>query len=933
MKSVRYFVLGSASALALAAPAYGQEAAAGSNDTNGEEIVVTGTLVRGVEPTGTKVIGVDRAAVEATGASTVTQLLQTIPQLGSFNTAQAPVGGGNTNTTNRPNLRDLAASSTNGASTTLMLLDGHRIVGMGVQQTSPDLDTIAPGAIERVEIVPDGGSSIYGADAVGGVINFITRKTFDGVAVDGRVGFADAYKTWDANVTAGTTWTGGGIYASYNYSQHDALFGRDRDWVRQFPTQSAAIAVPVIGTECRSPNVQVQNNPQIYGLPLTPNAAAKLNQPNQCDYSDPGSIYPKERRHAVFARLTQELSDSLSFDATAFFMDRKQTGYTGYFHTTKTITAAGTLRSPYRAANIIANANENQTVRFAFGPDDAVRQEVHLQAWGVSPSFTYKFGENWRARLLFNYGQSTTTQHSPTFNDTALNAAINNGLLNPYDPSDPATNSATALATISNWETFGQAKQSQLQARAIVDGDLFELPGGAVKLAVGAEFLRETLRSQKGTTVPGLQDALYPAQQVNGITFIPAATQRIPIFRAARNIKSVFGEAVFPLLSDVTGFQELTFSASGRYDSYSDVGNTFNPKFGLTWKPFEQLRIRAQWGKSFSAPSLADSANASPTTATWSTGTVFSSVFVTAAAISTLQSLGYPAPTAANPWILTLGGGSNNLKPQTAQTWSVGFDLDPFEGARASLTYWNIKMEDIIAAPVGTASSNPSSYFQNFLSSYKINPSQADIAALLSQATINITSPCNADPAQQPACLYVIEYNTTQNLGKFRKAGLDFAVSYRTNTGFGSVDFSSSGTYLLHRQQSVAASAPLIDQILQGQSRLQLRTSVGAQIERLRAQVTWNHTAGFDISPANPGLTGIYPAQSHYDAFNTVDLFFKYDFGGEGATKDLALTLGVNNLFDAAPSVRYVGGTLPFVGYTNGSTIGRLVQLGFSKKF
>ena len=216
MKSVRYFVLGSASALALAAPAYGQEAAAGSNDTNGEEIVVTGTLVRGVEPTGTKVIGVDRAAVEATGASTVTQLLQTIPQLGSFNTAQAPVGGGNTNTTNRPNLRDLAASSTNGASTTLMLLDGHRIVGMGVQQTSPDLDTIAPGAIERVEIVPDGGSSIYGADAVGGVINFITRKTFDGVAVDGRVGFADAYKTWDANVTAGTTWTGGGIYASYN---------------------------------------------------------------------------------------------------------------------------------------------------------------------------------------------------------------------------------------------------------------------------------------------------------------------------------------------------------------------------------------------------------------------------------------------------------------------------------------------------------------------------------------------------------------------------------------------------------------------------------------------------------------------------------------------------------------------------------------------
>jgi iron complex outermembrane receptor protein len=80
-------------------------------------------------------------------------------------------------------------------------------------------------------------------------------------------------------------------------------------------------------------------------------------------------------------------------------------------------------------------------------------------------------------------------------------------------------------------------------------------------------------------------------------------------------------------------------------------------------------------------------------------------------------------------------------------------------------------------------------------------------------------------------------------------------------------------------------------------------------------------------------VPNFYPTQSHYDAFNTVDLFFKYDFDGEGATKDLALTLGVNNLFDADPPVRFVGGTLPFVGYNNGSTIGRFIQVGFSKKF
>ena len=937
MHHIRNFVLASASvtAMALAAPAYAQAVSAASDEGNPNDIVVTGTLIRGVEPTGTKVIGVDRAAVEASGATTVTQLLQTVPQFGSFNTAQAPVGGGNTVTTNRPNLRDLASSNTNGASTTLMMIDGHRVVGMGILTTSPDLDTVAPGAIERVDVVPDGGSAIYGADAVGGVINFITRKTYDGIGINGRFGFADNYKSWDVNAIAGKTWDGGGFYVTYNYSQHDAILGQDRDYVRQYVTQSAAIAVPVIGTECRAPNVQIQNNANIYGLPLSPSAIDKLNQPNQCDYSDPGTIYPSEHRHSVFASFTQDLSDSVSFEVKGFFTDRKQRAVTGYFHTSKTVNAAA--RTAIGVPNLfIGNAAENQTVRFAWGPDDAISQNVHIQSWGLTPTLTANLGEGWQARLLFNYGQSLTTAHSPQFNDPALTAAITAGLFNPYNPT---SSNAGALGVISNWETYGQAKQTQLQARALVDGELFELPGGPIKLALGIEYLRETLRTQKGNTVPGAQNSGSVAPVVNGIT-LPLSTTAglnggvlaLPVFNASRDVMSAFGEINLPLVADRPGVRELTLSASGRIDAYSDFGTTLNPKIGLTWKPIDQLRIRGQWGTSFSAPSMANSATADPATATWSTGSTFN-LFVSPSGIAALQALGYTAPTPGNSNILTLGGGSNDLGPQTAQTWSVGADLDPFEGMRLSLTYWNIKMENIIASPVGTAASNPANYFNQFLSSYIINPSQSDIAGLLNSASIVNGSPCNANPALQPSCLYIVEFNTTQNLGKFRKAGLDFAASYRGDTGFGSVDFSVAGTYLLHRQQSVSATAPLIDQILQGQSRLQMRTTAGANIGNLRAQVTWNHTAGFDFTPANPGVTNFYPTQSHYDAFNTVDLFFKYDFDGEGATKDLALTLGVNNLLDADPPVRYVGGTLPFVGYNNGSTIGRFVQVGFSKKF
>lgn len=913
-----------ASMLTLATPALADEA-----DEKPEDIVVTGTLIRGVQPTGTQVIGLDSSTVQATGASTTTQILQTVPQFASFNTIQAPVGGGNTITTNRPNLRNLNAGNTNGAASTLMLVDGHRIVGMGVQQTSPDLDTIAPGAIERVEVVPDGGSSIYGADAVGGVINFITRKTFDGVSVDARYGFADNYKTWDANALVGKTWDGGGIYVTYNYSEHDALFGRDRDWVHQFPTQLAGVGIPTTGIECAAPNMRVVGTTNIYGLPLTPSAGAKLNQPNQCDYSDFATIYPQERRHAVFASMTQDLSDSLTFDVKAFFMDRKQETVNGYYRATKTIgpnAAAGQINSPFRSQYIIGSPTEAHTVTFAWGGDDAITQDVHLRAWGVTPQFTLRMGENWRARVMLNYGESEIEAHAPLLNDTVLNNAIRAGLFNPYNPgaSDPA-----ALDALTRWETFGHVRQSQMQTRAIIDGDLFQLPGGAVKLAAGVEYMHETFYTQKsGGIVPGTENSGFGGLTIGGTPIIPAGL-RAPIFKPSRNVKSAFGELVVPILKDTAFFQELALSASGRYDKYSDFGDTFNPKIGLTWKPFDQLRLRGQWGKSFAAPSLANSADADPSTATWSTGFVFG-IFVPASALPTLAGLGYPAPTAANSNILTLGGGSNQLKPQTAQTWSLGADLEPIPGLRLSGTYWNVKWKNLIASPVGTAAGNPALYFQQFLSSYKINPTQADIDALLGQASAVNGAPC----APQPQCLYVLEINTTQNLGRFNQSGVDFSASYGTATNFGAIDFNLGGTYLLKREQSVSATAPMIDQFPFGFSRLSLRSSLGVEVGNLRGQVTWNHLHGYDFGPATPALASFYPAQDHVGSFNTIDLFFKYDFAGDGAMKDLSLTLGVNNVFDQDPPVKYVGGSQPSqYGYANGSTIGRLVQFGFSKKF
>jgi iron complex outermembrane receptor protein len=233
-----------------------------------EEIVVTGTLLRGLAaPVGTESITMDAQQIQATGAMSGTQILQSIPQNNSFNNLQFATAAANVITINRPNLRDLP--QTTGASSTLVLLNGHRVVGMGVSTTSPDVDIVPPALLQRVEIVPDGGSAIYGSDAVAGVINFITRKDFEGVEVEARYGDGDHYDATDASVTAGFNWDSGSAYAGYNYSYNSALSGGNLDWVRMYPVNRPDIPLlgqPVTNLGCSPGNVRV--NGQSYACPI-----------------------------------------------------------------------------------------------------------------------------------------------------------------------------------------------------------------------------------------------------------------------------------------------------------------------------------------------------------------------------------------------------------------------------------------------------------------------------------------------------------------------------------------------------------------------------------------------------------------------------------------------------------------------------------------
>ncbi len=883
-----------------------------------DEIVVTGTLLRGVAPTGTNVISVGQEQVKETGATTTAQLLQSIPQLGSFGSLQFPQGFGNSVTVNRPNLRSLPGFNTSGGSTTLVLLDGHRMVGSGVITTTPDPDAIPPGAIERLEIVPDGGSAVYGSDAVAGVLNFVTRKRFDGVKVDAHYGFAKDYYQWDANVTVGKDWGSGSAYISYNFSKHDDIFGRDRDYIRLFPDTSSGL----LSIQCNPGNVQVGTTS--YALPYTP-ATAVPGSRNQCDSTDDSAFYPREHRHSVFASLYQELSDTISVDLKAYYTNRQMALVGGPFRQTSTV---GTS-SPFFASHRIG-AETSHSVSFTVGDLSASTQRIGLKTWGVTPTITAKLGGNWQLRVLANFGESETLSNAAALNTTALGNAINAGYFNPYAPYDTTpANYAAALAAMQNWETYGRGRQYMANFRAVADGDLFQLPGGAVKLAFGGEHYHENYKVMLGTAVPGTAATGFSGLSIGGNTIIPAVAA-LPLRQGSRNVKSVFGELVVPIFgadNATSLFEELTFSASGRYDHYSDFGGTFNPKFGITWRPTEWLKLRGAYGQSFNAPSLADAPSADLTT-----------VFVLPGGLPTGSVLApsgpYPVPTALQTARVSVRGNAPGITPQTAKTWSAGFDLTPLDGLLVSATYYRIDLKGVIGVP---PAQNSVLIYREYSNLVQVN----DGSPAFTQAVVDLINSASpgalnnlgvaCSPATNPAgCapfIYAITDVRKQNLGDFQVSGIDFNVDLNRQVGFGSVQLGFKGTYELTRKQKTPTGTAYTDLLSANNSRFFFRAHAGAEIGNLFGQVVWNHRAGFNLDP----IVGVVP-QSRVGAYNVFDLFFRYDMKGEGLAKDLQLTLNVNNLFDTAPP-EFRGSSTPATGVANGMTIGRLVQFGISKRF
>jgi iron complex outermembrane recepter protein len=863
-----------------------------------DEVVVTGTLLRGIAPVGASVISLDTTAIAATGATSSNEVLQNIPQLASFGNTNQQIATVNFQVTiDRPNIRNLPGVGTSGGATTLVLVDGHRLVGEGIKETAPDPNTVPTGLLERVEVLPDGGSSIYGSDAIGGVINFITKRHFDGVEVDGRYGFADDYKTYDVNATLGHDWGSGSVYMAYSHTDNSPLFAYDRGYAREYNTSGG----PNADVTCSPGNVVVTSGATqtSYAMPaLLPNTT------NHCDNSRYSTLFGGNVRNSVYSGLSQDFRDgAIKVDVRSYYATQTLSNY-GNLTSTGTITAANPFYQ--RTADNPPPAPPNtELAQFSWAPVLGIQSsqiKTTLSSWGATPTISIDLGNSgWQVREMVNYGASTTlvdnTQINPTALTQALGATTTATALDPYDLTE--TNPAV-ISDISNYELYGKSDQRLFDDRVVGDGPVLALPGGQVHVAAGAEYMHESYTAKQGNFVPGTEGT-------------------VPFTTASRNSYAVFTEMNIPIVAKpnaATGLQSLTLNISGRYDHYSDFGGTTNPKVALTYEPLDWVKLRSNFGTSFNAPSLAD------------TAAVDNTLFVAPAIVFPSVLPGQFSPSQAFNPLVFIQGGVPNLKPQTGRTYEVGTDILPpiVPGFKVSVTYYHIDFNDIISTP---DVSSPINFWTYYKSSYTLSPTNAQVLALAAQVPGGLAT---VAPLLTPGSLpvYATIDDRRQNLGNAKVSGLDLALNYVHSTNFGSFDASFNGSYDLTSETQPLPGLPYVNNLAVDNSRYRFSTEAGVNIGALRAQAILNYVAGFDDTP-----TPSNNEQAHIGAFTIVNLFFRYDLSGAGPktlTDNLALSLSINNVFNVDPPL-YTGtyNTL-YNGYANGSTVGRLIQVGFSKK-
>ncbi|CAN5339981.1 TonB-dependent receptor [soil metagenome] len=856
------------------------------DDSLGAEVIVTGSRLRGAAPVGSSVIALGRNDVEASGAVTTDRLIAQIPQvfdLGVSEDSRGQSGGsGNIAYGNTVNLRGI------GPYATLILVDGHRAVN---NSRAFDPSVIPTLGLERVEVVADGASAIYGSDAVAGVVNLIPRRSLNGVEATARFGTADNFNEYQAGVAVGHVWSQGQIMLAFEHVYRSNLSGDDRSYFRSDQRSLGGNDYRV--TRCAPGKLRAGGVSYAMPTQLTQANAASLvaGTTNSCDDLVGQDLIPQQQYDSANFTATQELGDSVTFFADGFYSRREYERYPAYF--SGTITVPQTNAFFVRPAGFVGTS---YTIDYSY-KNDLPRDvsQGYAENWEITPGIRVKLPHDWQFEALYTYGRGDDQSDQVRGqNATALATALASS--NPataFDPYGLGRTTAATLATINNFVTLSPTLNHFNGYEARLNGALFNLPGGDVKLAAGYE-------GQEITTILG---------SARGAVGTPIVYRTFK-----RRVDSAYAELLVPLFgadNATTGLESLVLDAAVRYDKYSDVGKTVNPKFGVNWSPVRGLTYRASYGTSFRAP-------------------LISQIYGNS---NNLFGQSYQNPTGGAPLSgFAYSGPNPTLKPEEAETWSVGADWDPTSSVHLGVTYWHVKYTNQVDSYLSDLAllTRESQFAGTGLILHGTAARDRVLALLASGVTLARGSFPGGDPNN--VTLFIDGRNN--NLGQSTTAGIDFVASYRLRTAaMGAFSLNASGTYVTEYRTAVSPAGTPTDRlnIIFNPLRFKARGSIAWELDPVRVQLTATHVGGYQN-------TAVTPVQK-VSSYTPVDFSIAWKVGGADAGGFMGgLTLGVEvrNAFDInppyvnlAPGVNGGGGYDP----SESSPIGREFAASLRAKF
>lgn len=886
--------------------------AIGQSSQETARVEVTGSSIKRVQSEGALPLQIiNREEIERAGITSAEQLVATLSVNGNGQDNMVSNQGGDflnslfyggraaNNGSAGISMRGL------GPQNTLVLLNGRRVASHGLNGKSVDLNTIPMSAIERVEILRDGASAIYGTDAIGGVINFILRRDFSGV--EGSA-FIDKTQHGGGDIRSARFLWGNGslerngfnLMASFSADSQDRLLGAERDFHNGYqPSRGLAMdttgtpfatigaaAGTALGASYKLPGDTTSYNranllafqgkcqtlPNTY--PYRGDITGFLNNNKACayDYGKDWSLQQPVDRLNLVTRGMFKLSDNqvASFELTASNV-KSEAQYT---HNQITSVARGAnypVGGPYylNLATLLPQffkaTNDAADPRTFYDATKPIRirwrcldcglrtQETETNSFRALASLEgVVAGWDYRAGLSTAASKSTTTYLDGYFEEAKFKAAMDTGKINPFLlPGQVQTKEAIDLINGAKYigKLYGgEARISQFDA--LISRELFNAPGGPASTAFGVDLRKESFVFNNGTlNAPAIIGAGSPAT-LNEVT---------------RNVRAFFAEMQVPIVKNV-----LETQLALRQDHYDGFGTTTNPKIAARFTPTKSLLFRGSFNKGFHAPDFG------PLYEGQNTGQFNSDINDP---ILCAKNPGDVRYCKIRPAVIT--GGNPNLKPERSDQRSIGVVWEPTNWLSTSVDHFNINLKDRIATR--TAQEVVANY--QIFDEYIIRKPSGEIDYVRAG--------------------YI-------NVAGDRVSGYDLSVLAKTSGDFGRVTARLDGTYLSRYEVRKDESSPWVDRVGQFGDftylwDLKLRWKHSANINWARGNwtttLTQFYSSGYNAEVDGYG-SGVDLAKLGYG--NRIAPYTTYNLNvAYTGIKNLILSAGIKNIFDKTPPFSY----------------------------